>query len=450
MENHPIPQNVTGFQFRLIGDMTVKQFAYLASGCVIAGIILFATPFNFILIKFPSLVFWGGMGAAFAFLPIGGRPLDSMLMNFIKAVITPNQYVFQKIGGQLNLPEISQKTVQTHKIISANTTRQTKNLEAYLNRLPHKPQNQLDEKENVFLQSVFSLQGVTAAKNPVLNIQSHFVSTPQVVSEPSMPQPVTAAPVIQPPIVRPPLPEQPRIISSFTEPEKHDEIKQQTMQPEGKEEKPEETVEEVKEKLDEKTTTLQKELEEAKQNESHQTSQVSVSEAHQKVLDLEKQLQESLVLKEQLEKQLAELSQKLQNQTPQVKFAPSALPKAETPNVHTVPRSMAVKVGLPFVPDVPNLITGIIKDSRGNILTNILVEVLDKEENPIRAFKTNNLGQFASATPLLNGVYTLVFEDPAKEHKFDNVEITANGQIIPPLEIISIDAREELRKELFG
>ncbi|EKD47460.1 MAG: hypothetical protein ACD_66C00049G0001, partial [uncultured bacterium] len=28
MEQHPVPQNVTGFQFKLIGDITLKQFAY--------------------------------------------------------------------------------------------------------------------------------------------------------------------------------------------------------------------------------------------------------------------------------------------------------------------------------------------------------------------------------------------------------------------------------------
>lgn len=111
---------------------------------------------------------------------------------------------------------------------------------------------------------------------------------------------------------------------------------------------------------------------------------------------------------------------------------------------------MATAVGTPFVPDVPNLITGIIKDSRGNVLPNILIEVKDKDGNPVRAFKTNPLGQFASATPLLSGTYTISFEDPQGKHSFDAVEITANGEVLLPFEIISIDARERLRQELFG
>lgn len=101
------------------------------------------------------------------------------------------------------------------------------------------------------------------------------------------------------------------------------------------------------------------------------------------------------------------------------------------------------------MPEVPNLIAGVIKDPRGNILPNILVEVKDKDDNPIRAFKTNALGQFASATPLLNGTYTITFEDPKKTQLFDTIELLVNGNLIPPMEITSIDEREELRKSLF-
>ena len=38
MDAHPIPQNVTSFQFKLVGEMTLKQFLYLATGMVIAYI----------------------------------------------------------------------------------------------------------------------------------------------------------------------------------------------------------------------------------------------------------------------------------------------------------------------------------------------------------------------------------------------------------------------------
>ena len=83
-------------------------------------------------------------------------------------------------------------------------------------------------------------------------------------------------------------------------------------------------------------------------------------------------------------------------------------------------------------------------------MPNILVEVKDKEGNAVRAFKTNPLGQFASATPLINGDYVIEFEDPRAQNKFEAVTFKASGEIILPIEIISVDTREELRRSLFN
>ena len=136
---------------------------------------------------------------------------------------------------------------------------------------------------------------------------------------------------------------------------------------------------------------------------------------------------------------------------PKQTFDPSlATPPATTQRVRKVPPGLEKTVGIPSAPDTPNLITGILKDSRGNPLPNILVEVKDTDSNPVRAFKTNGLGKFVSATPLSNGKYIISFEDSAEQHQFDAIEIEATGEPIMPLEIISVDAREQLRRELFN
>ena len=98
----------------------------------------------------------------------------------------------------------------------------------------------------------------------------------------------------------------------------------------------------------------------------------------------------------------------------------------------------------------PNVVSGQIKDSRGNMLSGILVEVLDQDNESVRAFRTNTLGQFVSATQLPDGKYTITFEDPKKVHRFSNVNLEVNGTVLPPLNIVSIDDREVLRKSLFG
>ena len=99
MENHPIPQDVTGFQFKLIGNMTVKQFAYLAVGIVLAWIFL-QLPISF-LIKIPLGAFFAILGIGLAFFPISGRPMDLMIGNYIKALFRPTQFTYEKKGQDL-------------------------------------------------------------------------------------------------------------------------------------------------------------------------------------------------------------------------------------------------------------------------------------------------------------------------------------------------------------
>lgn len=81
MENR-IPQDITGFKFKLIGSITIKQFLYLLAGGALALIIYL---FQRIAIKLPFMLTFFGIGASLAFLPIEGRPMDAVFVNFIRA-----------------------------------------------------------------------------------------------------------------------------------------------------------------------------------------------------------------------------------------------------------------------------------------------------------------------------------------------------------------------------
>lgn len=88
---HPVPQNVTSFEFHLVGDMTLKQFAYLAAGLgsgYLIFVLLFSThPF----IAIPTIICFVLTGVALAFLPILDRPLDHWVIAFFKAVYSPTK-----------------------------------------------------------------------------------------------------------------------------------------------------------------------------------------------------------------------------------------------------------------------------------------------------------------------------------------------------------------------
>lgn len=308
MDNHPIPQDVTGFQFKLIGNMTVKQFAYLATG-IILGWVFLQLPISFF-IKFPLGLFFAIFGILLTFLPISGRPMDAMIGNFIKALLRPTEFVYEKTGGQLYYPAATFPFAKKQYAKSAILPFQQKDkLKAYLASQAAQ-KNKIDKKESNSLMSVSSL-----AISPVLNIPKPISNISTTPTKPA------SAPIIQQPV--------------------------------------------------------------------------------QKILN-------------------------------------------------PAPMGFNRNIGIPDTPSSPNLITGITKDARGNALSNILIEVKDKEGNPVRAFKTNEFGRFASATPLINGSYTIEFEDPKGQNNFEKKMINVSGQIIQPIVTISVDTREELRRSLFS
>lgn len=93
-EQHPVPQQISSYQFRLVGDMTLKQFFQLAAGAVVA-LIIYSLPLPGFL-KWPFVLIAAIGGAAFAFLPIQDRPLEKWLAAFFRAIYAPTVYVWKK------------------------------------------------------------------------------------------------------------------------------------------------------------------------------------------------------------------------------------------------------------------------------------------------------------------------------------------------------------------
>jgi hypothetical protein len=353
MENHPIPQDITGFKFKLIGSITIKQFLYLLAGGAIA-LIVYLLPGE-IAFKLPFMLTFFGIGAALAFLPIEGRPMDIMLINFIKALPSENQYIYKKRGVNfahyvfLQPPKPTAPIKETSEGKNDSDTKRA----LLLNQL-RSHYDRPDEKELVFLKNIKGYFDTEKVNNiPVTNL------TP-----------------------------------------KADEL-------------PQNELEEKLEPLAQQTVPAQATTE----------PETIVSE----------------------EAPVA-LFTPLENTAP----IEQVTPVDTNNNARTVIPESQIRAGFPTLPDVPNIILGIVKDPRGRVLPNILVEVIDQNNVPVRAFKTNALGQFASATPLPAGTYRVFFDDAQKVHEFEPTEITLTNQIFNPLEIFSIDQREKLRQELFG
>lgn len=103
MEQHPIPQQITSYEFKLVGEMTLKQFGKAAGGIIIA-LIINASPLVFF-IKWPLIFIFAVGGLAMAFVPFQDRPLDVWLSAFIKSIYSPTIYTYRK-KAQSNWLEI--------------------------------------------------------------------------------------------------------------------------------------------------------------------------------------------------------------------------------------------------------------------------------------------------------------------------------------------------------
>src|SRR6266498_2906030 len=89
---HPIPQQISSYQFRLVGDMTLKQFFQVAAGAIVA-LVVYSTNFPAI-VKWPLILGSFLTGVAFAFFPLQDRPLSKWITLFIQAIYSPTIFLW--------------------------------------------------------------------------------------------------------------------------------------------------------------------------------------------------------------------------------------------------------------------------------------------------------------------------------------------------------------------
>ena len=182
MEQHSIPRQITTFEFKLIGFLTIKQFIYLLISIPLglAVYAIFPVPVLNILLG----VIVASVGVVFAFVPINDRPMEVWVKNLIKRLTSPTQYFFKKQNPAIYFLKNLVFTDDPHRVISHIDSQQK--LSKYLsNKTPIDNQNRKQEISNLFTDSFSSLLGKKSArpnnKLPVINqpptIQPH-VKTP--------------------------------------------------------------------------------------------------------------------------------------------------------------------------------------------------------------------------------------------------------------------------------
>lgn len=483
---HPIPQNVTNFEFHLVGDMTLKQFGYLAAGLGFAFLIFTTLSTVQPIIAWPLIIISALLGVAFAFLPIQERPLDHWVGAFFKAIFQPTSL---KYSSKILKPEDPlfnrrlNQYIKSYKYIEAKAHAPLGNPRllptavsgAFSPKI--QPASTLGQKKQNFIAKFKAGQTSFAAPAP-----SHAHSIAAQPAAPSSPkaQPPSSAPAASskfPSTIQASVPantqlqstQNPNLQSSISNLQyattptpgilrNMEVINKLPNKPLGSVSQSQPSpVEPAPEKEDTlKPEDLKKTVELAKQAQSTQQEiikiETSLSQIKQQAAqpgtdpktyveefeDLLTQLQKLNEKASKTAQELAEIS-KSKAESPQSEKtdthqSDTANPNLQSPVSSLQSQTQTVKAqSLPTMKltSFPNIINGIITDSQGNYIEGAIVVAHDRQGLPVRALKSNKLGQFVAATPLPTGEYAIVVE---KDNlKFDKVGIELKNEILPPI-----------------
>lgn len=153
MQSHPVPQNITGFEFKLVGFLTIRQFGYLAAAGILSFIV-YVLPL-YLIIKVFLILPLVLLGGALAFLPINDIPFDRWIVSFVRSVYSPTKLVWRKRPIEIGFlaPEFSiylRKRAAPAKAAPPDRRR----LEAFIAESKHRRVSTLDSEEEKRLATI--------------------------------------------------------------------------------------------------------------------------------------------------------------------------------------------------------------------------------------------------------------------------------------------------------
>ncbi|KKU90418.1 MAG: hypothetical protein UY21_C0023G0003 [Microgenomates group bacterium GW2011_GWA1_48_10] len=515
MEQHPVPQHIASFEFKLFGNLTARQFITLIFPLSAATLVYFSSlP---VLIRIPLTLTIGVFGLFIALVPVGGRSFDKWILAFIKAVSAPTQRVWVK---EKQIPEflsiVTTPPQKELKIPQEITEKGRERMMAYLRSLPKENVTPLDVKEQLALDRLGFPGGELGGGNlpPAILWQTNpwedrYVAIGQGESGyllGSLPQ------------VNGPLED----ISGFqiapvTEPEPRPQVKREKpentpatltrvkIQPQAKpytikgiekrlEHHPQEIIDLVRPSAHLASETnysldnvIPIKISASEVTMVHGVGSTRVRKLHfappvnfdlsklpirgERKFDISDELKRRFHFEDNAPDVVLPVQSKKEQAAPQppapVVAHPKPIPqeaKFQYSNIsHTklAPKTQtqqkeassqdyskfsisdkdqdkskaAVAQQAQIIPltDTPNVLSGLVTDEKGSPIESAVLVVRDANGIPVRALKTNKLGQFLSATPLSSGTYTIEAESDIASFKHLSVNLT--GQILPPVGI---------------
>lgn len=382
MREHPIPQDVVGYRFHIVGNMTIKQFAELGAGCIV-GFLLYSTNL-FTFIKWPLIAISVGAGALAAFVPFEERPLDHWFVTFIRVLYKPTQFYWRRDNKIpdvfLHQTQVQQTTESEFDLSPARRAR----IQEYLRSLENKPQVDVLEADQAqkigdimgFFQTVQvgRVDRIQMPHRPTLTIRPRSLKEwndglPEATVEPTAAVYVPAMPPA------PPTPE-PAFLTA----------------------KPELTVNQV-------------------------GSEIKIPETGIITLQVDPNAPMAN------DGTLATSSDSTQS------FS-TAVAAPDLDFSQQQPAAFNADLPFPAKPTEPNKLVGMVLSPQNELVNDAIIEIKTTDGNVARAVKTNALGQFFITTPLASGSYFVQAEKDG--YAFAPQQLTLSGKPVDPIEIRSL------------
>lgn len=142
---------------------------------------------------------------------------------------------------------------------------------------------------------------------------------------------------------------------------------------------------------------------------------------------------------ENLERKRAQNQVNQQLLQQQLKYLESNISNLEQKAMEETQKKEKVDTYIKNMPkvDTPNVIYGVIMSPTGKGLSDIVIVIKNTRDEPVRALKTNSIGQFVISSALPAGSYKIVTDAVHNSpYNFDTIEVDVLGQVLEPIAIV--------------
>lgn len=378
MREHAIPQDVTGYRFHIIGNMTLKQFAEIGAG-VLLGVVIYATNLPDI-IKWPLIMIVVGLGAMAAFVPFEERPFDHWIVTFFRVLYKPTKFYWKR-HAKIPDPFLfkphdpSQGLPEELDLRPARRER----IKEYLTSVEKPPEL------NAF--DTYELDRLAQIMGTFNTVQARNISVTKGTHKPDL------------------------------------KVRVRTIKPSGADL---DFLQDRMSRQDENVATPPVEPAPAPEQPHHVA-------AHQVAQEIEIPEVPSVSI-EAAQVTAEDVPFQNGNQNGDERAYVEAAVTDVGPEANQV---AATNISLPFPlpPTEPNKLVGMVLSQTNNLINDAIVEIVDQTGRVARAVKSNALGQFFITTPLEDGAYTISVEHDG--FQFSPLSLQLEGEVVPPIEIRS-------------